>query len=273
MDKNIISYNCGGYDEFFRKISKKLYKINVIGYTIPSYLRKILKDVYRDNWDNSKEYGGVYNTNNVNDYKGRSLVNYVDTHYTSLCMLITWINKQIYDKNITGYEQLDFYQPTWNDEILNFYNILEQYKFYIFNNDSEILNSMLKVISKTSNIGNYAEIETVKRLKEKGIYDIKRSKFGEVDDWTNGIDITFSYHTHKNMTVQTKSYIRIELVNDYYIIYNISNLRYYDPKIINFFSFYNKSQGFYFFDNDSNVKYVGDNNLKIHKNNKRNFRK
>jgi hypothetical protein len=229
-----------------------LSKIIVSGYNIPKYIRKTLKTIYEPNnkWVSSNEYGGVYNTEHPLDIGGRSLLNYLDTNYTSISILLNWINNEIIKDQ--KYNQIDLYNGILYDEIKKFFQMIYKYKFIIFNNDSDILNDIFIILNKTSKYGDYIEKMTINKLKEfNDISDIKQAKFGERLDMFGGIDITFKFN-NKIWSIQCKSYGLIKKSNNkkYYIISGISHAKDYT---VNLYSFYNPIYGFYIFDN-KNIK-------------------
>jgi len=276
MVENLVSYKCFGkaHDKnvFFRQHKSVLFKIKVGGHTIPSFIRQTLKSIYHreGKWRQSEDFGGIYDTGHKMDDKGRSLLNYLDTNYNALCALVNWINKQIIDKKIKNYTQIDFYLSNWVSEIFKLFKIISENKRDIFNSKSIIMGELLDIMRKTSEIGDNAEKITIKKLREKGITDIKQAMFGEKSDWAKGIDIVFSYNGEVK-TIQTKSYGDIKEDKNYYIFYQVSNIKYYDPKTIDFFSFYNKHHGFYMFNNHKTIEYLKNNSLKIPKYLKRDF--
>jgi len=268
MKENLVQYNNGN-------LFIKIYPIEVGNYknkiNLDRYIRKILEDVYtpKGKWVNGIQQGGVFNTehkldNGPNKDNGRSLLNKLNTHYTAQSLLVNWINEEIINGNIRGFTQIDFYLSSWNNEIQKLFKILDIYKTVIFDNNSEILPKLLKAIKSTSDIGDTAEKITVKKLMDKGITDIKQSKFGDKDDMLKGIDIRFSYKNHRNQTIQTKSYPKMEETDDHYIFY-IKNIK---PYKVDYFTFYNKYKGFYMFSNSDTIEY-GKGQIKIPKNLKR----
>jgi len=258
MKEKLVSYNCSQNNIF----KEYLKNIKVSNYTIPEFIRQMLKTKYK--WVDSIEYGGVYDTGLKNDNIGRSLLNYMDSSNIGLCVLINWINKKIItdDKVFSKYTQIDFYLSDWKHEILNFFKIFSENKDYIFN--SSIINELLIVFRNTSKKGDYAEKETIKRLIKAGIpkSNIRQSKFGETKDMLGGIDIEFVYN-NKKYTIQTKSYKKMESDLNYFTFYYVSNLKDYNTKKIDFISLYNNKYGFYLFTYNDKVKHLNNNTLKI----------
>jgi hypothetical protein len=258
MKEKLVEYNCNQNNIF----NKYLKSIKVSNRTIPEFIREILKTKYK--WVDSVEMGGVYDTGLKNDNIGRSLLNYMDSNNIGLCVLINWINKKIImgDETFSKYTQIDFYLSDWKHEIFNFFKILSENKNYIFN--SPIINELLIIFRNTSNKGDYAEKETIKRLIKVGIpkSNIKQSKFGETKDMLKGIDIEFIYK-NKTYTIQTKSYKKMESDLNYFTFYYVSNLKKYDTNKIDFISLYDNKYGFYLFTYNDEIKHLNNNTLKI----------
>lgn len=273
MKENLVRYKCKGgrYDKvFFRDNWKTLRDITVDDETIPQFMRRTLRSIYapQNKWVDRREKGGVFNTGHELDEE-RSLLNYTDTNYRSLCVLINWINEEILNGNIGKYTQIDFYLSNWKNEISKFFKIVSQYKTVIYNDNSEILTKLISSAKRTNEIGDIAEKETIRRLRNKGITDIKQAEFGQSSDWAEGIDVTFSYSKHKNKTIQTKSFIDVEENDNSYTFFQVGGLKKYDPKVVNYFSLYNPEKGFFMFDNTDEIEYLKNNTLKIPKKLKR----
>lgn len=261
MKENIVKYNCR--KGFFAYNRKRLFEIEIgrgrDRTTLPKYIDIILKSVYdpKGKWKLGIHQGGIFNTGYKLDNEGRSLLNYLNTHYTAICLLVNWINKEIVDNKIRGFTQIDFYLSSWSNELEKLFKILDIHKGTIFDKYSVILPELLKAMDKTSSIGDIAEKETVKRLKNKGISNIKQSEFGDEKDMLKGIDITFSYGRHENQTIQTKSFSKMEETDTHYIFY-ITGIKPYD---VDYFSFYNKNKGFFMFSNSDTIEFLNRNNI------------
>jgi len=268
MKENVVEYkNCK--NGFFAYNKKKLFELEVgrgrDRITLPKYIVKLLENVYtpKGKWVLQINKGGVFDTGYEFDNEGRSLLNYLNTNYTAICILVNWINKEIVAGRIRGFTQLDFYLSSWPHELEKLMKILNKHKDMIFDKYSDVLPDMLKAMDKTSKIGDAAEKETVKRLMDKGISDITQSKFGETKDMWKGVDIVFSYGTHKNQTIQTKSFTRMDETDTHYIFY-INGIK---PYKVDYFSFYNdKTKRFYMFTNSDTIEFLNKNNeIKIPK--------
>jgi len=269
MRENVVTYNCRS--GFFATNKKRLFDFEVgrgrDKITLPNHILKILKSVYdpRGKWVNTIEKGGVYNTGHKLDNENRSLLNYLNTNYIAICILVNWINNKIVNGDIKNFTQVDFYLSSWSNELQKLFKILDEYKDRIFHPHSDILPELLKAMDRTSKIGDDAEKETIKRLMNKGITDVKQAKFGEKDDMLKGIDIRFSYGKHKNQTIQTKAYTRMEETDTHNIFY-INGIK---PYKVDYFSFYNKKENkFYMFSNSNSIEF-DKNIIKIPKNLKR----
>jgi len=259
MKENLVSYN----GLFIKNNYNKLLRIKINNINLQSFLKEILREVYIKKWKSStnKVLSGVYDTGYDLDVRGRSLLNWVNSSYMVLPLILNWLNKEILSKTKNPlssislgdkYTQIDFYLSDWTYEMNKLFKIIYDYKYVIFNKNSDILNSILLQISSNHKIGDKAEQITINELVKKGINrnNIRQSKPGEKKDANLGIDIEF-IHNNKKYTIQTKSYSTIKKNNNNYIITGISKSKRY--KNINLFSFYNPKYGFYLFDNDPKI--------------------
>lgn len=254
MTENIVDYNSNYFKDrwhFFLKISPD--KRN----DIPTYIRSILRSKFEkeDKWVERRGdiLGGVHNTGHKLDNKGRSLLNYLDTNYNAFTELINFINRKIMSKDINGYTQIDFYLSNTHREIGKLFDILKNYKDYIFEND-ELLTGLFTIIKRTSKYGNDAEYETIKRIKKfDGVTDIEKMEFGHVDDQLSGIDIKFKYNGKEN-AIQAKYYTDMRHQDGKYY-FRVGHPKNY--KYVNILSFWNKKMGFYMFRNDPSIKIKG----------------
>lgn len=267
MIENLVRYS----SLYFKKNWDKLCNIRIDNFNIPNYLRKILKDYYGSKWIERTTgiKSGVFDTGHELDIEGRSLLNYIDTNYSVFAVLINWINYQILNKKIKNFTQIDFYLSSWINEIEKLFEILDIYKNDIFDNESEILEEIFKIVNKTSSYGDAIEKITIKKLKSfPGIKNIKQAEFGDDNDMFKGIDIEFTFRG-KKWGVQCKSYTDIKYDGENYIIYGISHAKDYNPLYVNLYAFYHPKKGFFMFDNKETIR--DGNTLYIKKQYKRNI--
>jgi hypothetical protein len=239
--------------EFFRDKAPKIlnYKFRN-GKTFKTLIRYVINDLF----EYDPKVNGVVNTGLKGDLK-RSLLNFLNTNYSGLRLLVNWINKQIDEGNIKGYTKIDLTDDEkLGNELYKFYTILKKYGDYIFSERSGIMGSLLSVMMKTYLKGKKAESKVVEYLTKmqecKNIYNINLPVDGDTSDMYDGVDVTFEYK-NKTYKIQVKTARKHRLEDGYYIFENISNMKQYDTNKIDYLFFYetdyDKVRGFRY-DND-----------------------
>jgi len=173
-----------------------------------------------------------------------SLLNYVNTHWTSFMHILNVVNYWI-DTNQLKNEELFTFKTDHFEELERLKNILNKTGQYIFM-PKQNFNCFWKIIGSiaTSNfIGNLGECVTLESLTNLGnVTDIVKSKPGQRVDTHGGVDISFKLDGIKK-TIQCKSFQVMEYNEGQYIFKNISNSGYYN---VNYFSFVNRRSAYVF---------------------------
>jgi len=197
----------------------------------------------------SKEIREFYTSVYSNMDPKWSLLNYVNTHYTSFMHVINVVNYWISTDQIKN-EQIFTFQTNYFEELERFKVILNKYGKYIFmpEKDLRVFWKIMGAIATSTYIGNLSESLTLGTLSELGnITDVIKSKPGQRVDTQGGVDISFKLNG-VNKKLQCKTYRKMFQTGDKYIFSNISNPGEYR---VDYFSFTNR-QDLYVFDAQNN---------------------
>ncbi len=178
-----------------------------------------------------------------------SLLNYVNTHWTSFMHVVNTINYWISTNQVKNEEPFTFKNDHMK-ELDRLKSVLNRTGQFIFM-PQENLNVFWKImgaIATSTYIGNLGECMTLESLTNLGdVSDVIKSKPGQRVDTHGGVDISFKLDG-VNKTLQCKSFTSAELRDGQYIFSNISNSGYYN---VDFFSFVNR-RNVYVFDTRKN---------------------
>lgn len=180
-----------------------------------------------------------------------SLLNYVNTHWSSFAEIVDSLNYFIYKGYIKNQKFLDF-NSNYFDNLDNMKYLLTKTGKYIFfpNDKLTIFYRIMGSIATTTYFGNKGECLTLETLSNLGeITDVIKSNPGQRIDTHQGVDIRFKLNG-ENKTLQCKSFFDYELVDGLYIFRKISNPGWYN---VDYFSFVNSKLGMiYVFDTKNN---------------------
>jgi Fe-Mn family superoxide dismutase len=161
---------------------KNLYKVAI---------NRILKDVFPDNFYGKDQYSpgemsGVYDL----EGDGRSVINKLNTNYSTFCVLMQDVNKVLVklnkpEINLIGRNNFDQISET-----KRFIKVIDYYKSRIFAVDSSTFHNLMSVLNQTNTWGEQREDYVVVKLKTIFGDDnvSKIGKLGSKDDMIGGID-------------------------------------------------------------------------------------
>lgn len=183
-----------------------------------TYIKQIdsmLRDVYKPigHWKKYKFWGVMDLPWETERW---SILNKINTNYSSLTILINEVNRAILEggSDVPLFDLINkrFGSKQFNEEFVRFLNFLDKNKKKIFlkideNTGSRVINKIVNVIKFTSKMGENAEVLVAKRLPKmlNGIVnDIEIiAGAGEEEDMVGGIDIVFKLNGNSK-TIQVK---------------------------------------------------------------------
>lgn len=173
-----------------------------------------------------------------------SLLNYVNTHWTSFMYIVNSINYWISTKQVENNNYLTFSNNIYGD-LDDMKKILNTTGEFIFKPkyNLNIFWKIMGAIATSTYIGNLGESLTLESLSLLGdVSDVIKSQPGMRLDTHGGIDISFKLNGIPK-TIQCKSFTKMYRNEDEYVFPNISNSSWYN---VDFFSFVNKNRIFVF---------------------------
>jgi hypothetical protein len=197
-----------------------------------------------------------------------SLLNYVNTHWTSFMHVMNTVNYWIDTKQIKN-EDIFTFDSDYIRELDRLKPILNRTGQFIFMPDHN-LNVFWKImgaIAKSTYIGNLGENKTLESLAHLGdITDVVKSQPGLRVDTHGGVDMSFKLDGIKK-TLQCKSFTNVNFTSGQFIFKDISNPGWYN---VDYFSFVNRrniyvfdtrSEGLVYRYNDATQSYIFDQRL------------
>lgn len=172
-----------------------------------------------------------------------SLLNYVNTHWTSLMHVVNIVNYWISTNQIKN-EDFFTFESDWYRELDRLCAILNRTGQFIFMPDHnlKVFWRIMGAIARSTYYGNKGENKTLEYLSDLGdISDIVKSQPGQRVDTHRGVDIQFKLNGIPKK-LQCKWIQRVNL-RDGQFIFTVSNPKWYD---VDFFSFVNDSVIFVF---------------------------
>jgi hypothetical protein len=174
-----------------------------------------------------------------------SLLNYVNTHWTSFVHIINVVNYWIDTGQITSESYFTFKNDPFK-ELERLKVILNKTGEYIFMPKQNLTTfwKIMGAIARTTYLGNIGENLTLEYISALGkITDIVKSQPGMRVDTLGGVDISFKLNGIKK-TLQCKMFGEVKFADGQYSFLGISNPSEYN---VDFFSFVNK-RNVYLFD-------------------------
>jgi len=192
-------------------------------------INKILREVFPDNYFNVNEFAkgemaGVYNL----EGEGRSVINKLNTNYSCFCVLLNDVNTVLDKANQPKIQMVGLTPAEQVNEVKKLVNILDKYKFRIFNRESATFQNLMRILTQTDSWGQKREDVTVDILKKKFGKDNVRAigKLGSREDMIGGIDceIDVAGTTH---TSQIKPFTGLKKIDGLIHIYGSANVKKY----------------------------------------------
>lgn len=180
---------------------------------------KILKEVFSENWaerDQEGNMSGVYNL----EQPGRSVINKLNTNYTTFCIIQRDINALI-GALPQKKDPINFVGKKPSDqisEVKRFISAINYFKFNIFDKESETFKNIMRTLTETDMKGEKREEITVAIINRffKNKVAEKTGKLGSESDMLKGVDLVMK-KDGKEYTGQVKPY-RDRIENDNNII-------------------------------------------------------
>jgi hypothetical protein len=176
-------------NEFYRM----LFNVNSdVKWTYMNGINKIMKDVFPENYivkPENDQLPGVYDL----EGPGRSVINKLNTNYTSFCILLKDLNQVI--TKIPGKQPISFMDKKpmeQKKEVERFINAIDHFKYRIFDKDSLTLHNLLRTLTEKDKAGSKREEITASILKRHFGKDVKIEVIGELGnkrDAIQGVDL------------------------------------------------------------------------------------
>ena len=170
---------------------------------------KILKEVFNENWadkDNEGNLAGVYNL----EQPGRSVINKLNTNYTTFCIMMKDVNQVIKSVDPTK-SPINFSGKKPSEqiaEVKRFMNAINYFKFRIFDVESPTFQNIMRALTETDAAGEKREeivVAIMKKFFGPSVEVIKTGKLGDASDMLKGIDVRMK-KDGKEFTAQVKPY-------------------------------------------------------------------
>lgn len=155
-------------------------------------INKIMREVFSENFvenPGNNQISGVYDL----EGPGRSVINKLNTNYTSFCILLNDVNQVI--KQLTNREPINFRNKNIEEqkkEASRFVSAIDYYKFQIFNRESSTFQNLLRILIEKNAAGSKREEITAAILRRYFGQNVKVKIVGELGskkDAINGVDL------------------------------------------------------------------------------------
>jgi Fe-Mn family superoxide dismutase len=176
-------------NEFYRT----LFNTNQdVKWTYMHGINKIMREVFSENFIErpaNNEMSGVYDL----EGPGRSVINKLNTNYTSFCILLNDVNQVI--TKLTKKPPINFRDKTpveQKKEVVRFVNALDYFKFRIFDRNSSTFQNLLRVLIEKNAAGSKREDITASILRKYLGKDFKVEIIGGLGskkDAISGVDL------------------------------------------------------------------------------------
>jgi hypothetical protein len=176
-------------NEFYRM----LFNVNSdIKWTYMNGINKIMKEVFPENYilkPENDQLPGIYDL----EGPGRSVINKLNTNYTSFCILLKDLNQVI--SKIPNKKPISFMDKKPMEqkrEVERFIKAIDHFKYRIFDKDSETLHNLLRTLTEKDKAGSKREEITASILKRHFGKDVKVEVIGELGnkrDAIQGVDL------------------------------------------------------------------------------------
>lgn len=230
-----------GKSEMCSATETELYRIlfNVnreIKWTYMKGINKIIKEVFNEYYVEKPEGNtlpGVYNFEN----NERSVINKLNTNYTSFCILLNDVNQVI--ESETNRQKITFKGKSPKeqvDEVNRFIAALDYFKYRIFNTESSTLQNLMRVLEEKNKAGSDREKITASILKRHLGKDFKVDVIGELGDKKDaiqGIDVEIT-KDNNTQTGQIKPFREMIVKNDEITLRGTANVKVYKTDLMIF---------------------------------------
>jgi Fe-Mn family superoxide dismutase len=210
----------------------------------------ILKEVFSEYWYEKEQYGegqmsGIYDY----EQEGRSVINKLNTNYTSFCILVNDINTYLKKYGVDPINFNDISPDSQISEVERFNKYLIELRYRIFNPQSSTFQNLMNTLDKTNKFGDETEISAVVSLKEmfntKKVFKV--GELGNKRDMLDGVD-AYVELSEGVKTIQIKPYGYVSKKNEKIIIQQSGNVKHYKTDYI---VFHNPKVGTLVFDNQN----------------------
>jgi hypothetical protein len=220
-------------NEFYRM----LFNVNSdVKWTYMNGINKIMKEVFPENYISTPENDqlpGVYNL----EGPGRSVINKLNTNYTSFCILLKDLNKVI--ASIPNKKPISFMDKTPGEqkkEVERFIKAIDHYKYRIFDKDSATLHNLLRTLTEKDKAGSKREEITASILKRHFGKDVKVEVIGELGskkDAIQGVDLELTKDSIKH-TAQIKPFRKMVVNDDGITLEGTASVKIYNTDLMIF---------------------------------------
>jgi Fe-Mn family superoxide dismutase len=219
------------------KFYKELFNTNEnVKWTYMRGINKIMREVFSENFMENppnNEMSGVYDL----EGPGRSVINKLNTNYTSFCILLNDLNQVI--TKLTKSQPIDFRNKTPEEqkkESDRFVRALNHFKFRIFNKESSTLQNLLRVLTGTNNAGNKREETTASILRTYLGKEFKVEIIGGIGnkkDAIGGVDIEIT-KDGITQTAQVKPFRHKIITDDGILLEDTASVKLYKTDLMIF---------------------------------------
>jgi superoxide dismutase, Fe-Mn family len=214
----------------------------------------VLKEVFSEYWYEGSQYGegqmsGVYDY----EQEGRSVINKLNTNYSSFCVLVNDVNSYLKKYGIDPINFVNVTSETQLSEVERLNKYLVELRYKLFTPQSSTFQNLMSTLDKTNKYGDETELSAVISLKE--IFNTKKvfkvSELGNKKDMLEGVDAYIELPEGVK-TTQIKPYGHITKKNGKIIITQSGNVKHYKT---DYLVFHNPKIGTLVFEN-TNTKIV-----------------
>lgn len=199
-------------NEFYRN----LFNVNEdVKWAYMHGINKIIREVFSENYISNpqgNQMPGVYDL----EKEGRSVINKLNTNYTSFCVLLGDLNKVI--QKFPKKQPINFKDKTPQEQIKEVKRMvaaLDYFKFKIFDKESSTFHNLIKVLTERDAAGSKREEITASILRRyfgKGVQVEVVGELGSKKDGIDGIDLEIT-KDGRTQTAQVKPF-RDKIITD-----------------------------------------------------------
>jgi hypothetical protein len=199
-------------------------------------INKIMRDVFSENFvenPGNNQMSGVYEL----EGPGRSVINKLNTNYTSFCILLNDVNQVI--KKLTKKPPIDFRNKNTEEqkkEASRFISAINHYKFQIFNRESSTFQNLLRVLIEKNAAGSKREEITASILRRYFGKDVKIEIVGELGskkDAISGVDLEIT-KDGVTKTAQVKPFREKKITDDGILLEGTASVKIYKTDLMIF---------------------------------------